>query len=843
MMEFSGLIHDQQLRNVTSLSINNVRKEVWVGCKDGTVKGYDLNTKKLKFRSREHSGVVVQILCWHSQRLMITIGIDGAVIFWSAGALATDKVFLGEPLYNAVIYAKKHLVLGTKCGCKYFLLDSHRFTGHYLRTDRVKIVNTHKEMVRSLAAVEGRLYSGSADGAFTIYEQAVHLMSELHPTHSIRHAHAAGISCIEPCRNAEEDDWLVATGSYDQHIKVWTNEGQLVHVISICENTINNLVYIGVARQLWVAYGGRLITIVDPKTGEDLSEWMAAWQKLDETVKRCKIKSPVEYLYYSRELEGVVALTDMHYILHWTFNVRGAVLCISCPSAMESIAFTASEPLLFFTGDSQGHVLVWESAGFNTVKFAHESLVMQKSLRETPVEWQRLVEPKDVVEANMALRLQVTPSTFIHTKFYPGRKTDERELALPMANDSPKQKMLWIEELDLLAVADERGVIYIWGFEESTAKPEEIAQHFVESSGNNKKVIENLQAGSKNKSTRSRNHLPKSSMKSGEAATASNDADSIKERLSASADNLTESISLSSRGGSSGVSDYRVRNILNEWTTFRRFLNRASGMSCRFILWGHDACVSSLEYVYDRESSLHALVSAGWDRRIVIWNLQSGQIVDTCKRSKTEPKVLEQRETPGEYELVAEGQITCIAVDVTKNLIGYSSRDAHIYVRQFSSHGRKMKLMKRWHAHNGEVLQIKWMPLQGNWVSSGQDGTVRIWSGDELGVRMSLVHHNQTVQCLAIDKDYGWILAGVGPELHVLDPCSLDVLRVHSGHQQAITGIVHVHHLFDNPYYVTSSYDGTIQIWTAYRKPRLEYSEVVQPNDAAATGHGSRHEV
>ena len=95
-MEFSNQLYDAQLRNVNTVCINSVRKEAWVGCKDGSIRGYDLNRNILKFRSREHTGLVVRILCWHSQRMMISVAIDGAVIFWSSGALATDKIYLGE---------------------------------------------------------------------------------------------------------------------------------------------------------------------------------------------------------------------------------------------------------------------------------------------------------------------------------------------------------------------------------------------------------------------------------------------------------------------------------------------------------------------------------------------------------------------------------------------------------------------------------------------------------------------------------------------------------------------------------------------------------------------------
>ena len=94
--EYSKTLYDAQLRNINTICINSARKEAWIGCKDGSIRGYDLNKNVFKFRSREHSGMVVRVICWHAQRMMITFGIDGAVVFWSSGALCTDKIYLGE---------------------------------------------------------------------------------------------------------------------------------------------------------------------------------------------------------------------------------------------------------------------------------------------------------------------------------------------------------------------------------------------------------------------------------------------------------------------------------------------------------------------------------------------------------------------------------------------------------------------------------------------------------------------------------------------------------------------------------------------------------------------------
>lgn len=124
------------------------------------------------------------------------------------------------------------------------------------------------------------------DGTFVIYEHG-HGM-ELHAAHIIKRAHASGIASIEPCRNFDEEGWLVATGSYDRHVKIWSNDGQLVHVISGFEGSVTSLAYIRMTHQLWVAANGHYFAVVDPRTGEDVSEWCDAWQKFSEDYRRKK---------------------------------------------------------------------------------------------------------------------------------------------------------------------------------------------------------------------------------------------------------------------------------------------------------------------------------------------------------------------------------------------------------------------------------------------------------------------------------------------------------------------------------------------------------------------------
>ena len=107
------------------------------------------------------------------------------------------------------------------------------------------------------------------------------------------------------------------------------------------------------------------------------------------------------------------------------------------------------------------------------------------------------------------------------------------------------------------------------------------------------------------------------------------------------------------------------------------------------------------------------------------------------------------------------------------------------------------------------------MEMRGAWLTSGQDGTIRIWSAEELGTKLSVIECTQPIQCLTIDRDYGWILVAAGSELQIYDPGSTQLIRKHTGHRQLITGIFHSHHLYRESHYITTSYDGFIKTWKA----------------------------
>jgi WD40 repeat protein len=110
----------------------------------------------------------------------------------------------------------------------------------------------------------------------------------------------------------------------------------------------------------------------------------------------------------------------------------------------------------------------------------------------------------------------------------------------------------------------------------------------------------------------------------------------------------------------------------------------------------------------------HYMISSGWDRRLCLWNLESGSLIDVFRNSNSQ-------------EYAADGVVTDLAFSPERREFAYSSADKMVYIRKFSSRVEEMKLNVVLQGHKGEVLQVKWYTTDRNWVTASEDQTVRIW--------------------------------------------------------------------------------------------------------------------
>ncbi|MGH0117171.1 UNVERIFIED_CONTAM: hypothetical protein FKN15_029584 [Acipenser sinensis] len=177
-------------------------------------------------------------------------------------------------------------------------------------------------------------------------------------------------------------------------------------------------------------------------------------------------------------------------------------------------------------------------------------------------------------------------------------------------------------------------------------------------------------------------------------------------------------------------------------------------------------------------------ISGGWDRRLCIWDLETGELQDTfCN-----PDLDGWHELK---EVACDGVILDLAYSPKRNEFAYSSTDGLIYIRHFSPVGREMRLVHVLQGHQADITAIVWHHLSDKLISGSEDGTIRIWSADGIQCEHTLVT-NGAVTCLSVDSLNGCIIAGVHNVLRVYDPESYLPVQRNAGHTDSIRSVLHI---------------------------------------------------
>ncbi|RTG91229.1 uncharacterized protein DC041_0009344 [Schistosoma bovis] len=132
------------------------------------------------------------------------------------------------------------------------------------------------------------VHSSLFDGQIIVYDTCGKLDPTTRILLKIPRAHDGIISCLVKAHNVYDHQKLVISGSFDRHVKIWNDEGQLMHLLN---NTILSFIYdllrnglfdvsfqltIGIAHipttdTFWVTSGSCHARIFDVQTGEDVS--------------------------------------------------------------------------------------------------------------------------------------------------------------------------------------------------------------------------------------------------------------------------------------------------------------------------------------------------------------------------------------------------------------------------------------------------------------------------------------------------------------------------------------------------------------------------------------------
>ncbi|KAL3309331.1 hypothetical protein Ciccas_012124, partial [Cichlidogyrus casuarinus] len=166
------------------------------------------------------------------------------------------------------------------------------------------------------------------------------------------------------------------------------------------------------------------------------------------------------------------------------------------------------------------------------------------------------------------------------------------------------------------------------------------------------------------------------------------------------------------------------------------------GLSCKQALVEHRSavtCMAAVTNYYFKQANryMNMLITSGWDRRICVWDLDTGALIDVAKDV--------HRLQWNEREHMANDVILDLVYSPERNEIGYVSADWYLYLRTFHLDGRKIQLKQKLQGHHGEVNCLAWRPplheistamyatdpspfdLFGAWITGSVDGTIRVW--------------------------------------------------------------------------------------------------------------------
>jgi WD40 repeat protein len=432
-MEKEYVIHDAHTRQITALGCNPSRRELYIGFDDGTVKSVEADTGALVQTYTEHRGWITAFVHWPIGRLLFCSSNDFLISAIGAGGNLADKIFIGKPVYSmALNNRRRELILAVANSIQFHELnESKDVLGHYLNARARTILTDHVDIVKCVASLESRVYTGGYDGALCIYEcQFAGTASATRVSRKSK-AHEAGITCLVVEKEPNENDHWILTGSFDRTVRLWSGDGKLVHKVDQFLASITGLCYLNKTKTICAAAGSNVAAFFDPISGENVSAFS------DTFAEEALESSYICLLKYISEYSMLLASTSRKQLIAYKHNQNACITSLKCMQTLDSICYTNKAPILFFTADSDANVQKWEQSPSNQIVYTSETLLKsERVLRESSIS-------------------------------QGGLKASTSESAKSM---SKKTNIIWrlsfVESLDLILAACEDGNIYVWGFDE-----------------------------------------------------------------------------------------------------------------------------------------------------------------------------------------------------------------------------------------------------------------------------------------------------------------------------------------------------------------------------------------
>ncbi|XP_075265981.1 uncharacterized protein LOC142358464 isoform X2 [Convolutriloba macropyga] len=591
-MQYMYTVRDTHSRPVTAFGKNPHRREILLGFEDGVIKTYDCETGFLVQTTNEHEGFITDFAYWWSPKFLFSTSNDGTFIVWASGGGLYFKHKFINPVYSLVLNeSKNQIIIGFKAKILAFQLDEKKVSGSVLKFDSKFELNDpdryHHDIVKKMLIHENRLFTAGYDQKLIIFEvSAVSYGNRkvLHRMRIIRRAHDTAIVSMVINSQSSNNQWL-ATGAFDKSLKIWTLDGDPTFRIDDFQGGgLSSFCYITRTKTLWVACGFNTPLIYDPKSGDNVTDYVEVEYKNDYP------KQKLTKLDFFPQLNVAVASNVRRHLIVWKFNPNGCVGILKNNSPVLSLSYTRKEPILIFSGGFDGAIKKWERSQANMFTYSQDVFSSKDAQR-------RLVEAQG---RNAKLGIShganyhdSSGGTFpmLHGRGHSNEDSDEEEspkvvlkrqkrilsayagLNVPLERSVKVHrhhhvghlKQLFVEEMDILLSSCEDGNIYVWGFD--------------------KKAVKSLK---------------------------------------------------------------RVQSAPSEDS----ITNRVAGFSCCNVFIGHHSCVTSLVVISGFQHIY--LLSGGWDRRIMIWNLDKNDSKpeDSCQMG---PRI----ESKDAKEVKAAMEISC----------------------------------------------------------------------------------------------------------------------------------------------------------------------------------------
>jgi WD40 repeat protein len=605
-MEKRLIIRDCHSRAVTAVTFVPWRREYVTAAEDGQMRYWEFDGGKLVQTVNEHGGWVTDIICWVEYKAMFTSSNDGTIIVWSSTGTVHQRIELNHPVYCLAWQLRRsQLIAGMNDSIRAYSLKEGSLVGAPYMEKRAEVLRTHTDIVKCIVCVDAKVYSGGYDQRLVLHE-ALPGERGLKASNIVKFAHDAGISCMTYARDTE-NTWII-TGAFDHIVKVWSPECKLIHrVTDQSFSVITGLCYVPRNKTVWVSSGNELILIFEPKSGENVSEFISTFREL----VRDKEKQTLMALKYVPEASEVVATTKRRQLVIWKHEQTAATVTLPSKKPFECLSYTSKPPILIFSGGGDSQLIKWEQQQLNNFAYSQELFPLNETSMSdgakanTEKERSRQSsQASDDREADSSSESEsdsdISTTERSHSRQRSNHSATKQTAGVTMLRST------YIESLDNLVVGCEDGTIFIWGYDTKA-----------------KKALQGM-------------------------SIAATDPELLKKYgclLDASSDLLTDK-PCSEKEDS--VTD------------------RVAGFICRHVLKHHSGSVTGLAVVetdslscsngsrfFPAADTKTYLLSGGWDRNVCLWDIEAGKLVDKVRYQKVT--------SDNDGEIASDGVITDMA--------------------------------------------------------------------------------------------------------------------------------------------------------------------------------------